>query len=61
MLKEEIPFLYPNNLHNVKFNQDKAPRHASKPTALFLEKNRNETRIEDILFKCIPLKSQNFF
>ena len=38
IFKEEIPPLYPNNLHSVKFHQDKDPSHTSKSTALFFEK-----------------------
>ena len=57
--KDKILSLYPNNLHCVKVNQDKAPSYAYKSTAfifLFFEKMRNETRIEAIHFKCIPFK-----
>lgn len=57
IFKEDIPSLYPNNLHCVKFHQDKATSHTSKSTALFFEKMRNETGIEAIPFKCIPPKS----
>ena len=55
--KEEIPSLYPNKHHCIKFLHDKAQSHISKFTALSFEKMRNETKIEGISFKCIPPKS----
>ena len=57
IFKEKIPLLYPNNLHCVKFHENKASSHISKSTALFWEKTRDEIGIEAIPFKCIPPKT----
>lgn len=59
IFKKYIPSLYPNNLQCVKFHQDRASSHTSTSTALFFVKMRNETEIEAIPFKCIPLKSSD--
>ena len=61
IFKKETPSLFSNNLHCVKFLQNKAPSHASKPTSIFFEKIRNETKIKTIPFKWISPKFPDVF
>lgn len=57
--EEDIPSLYSNNLHRVKFHHYNDTSHVSKSTAKILQKLINETESDTIRFNCIPLKSTN--
>lgn len=57
IFRQDIPSLYGNETDKVWFHCDKAPSHTSRSTAIFLSNLCDETKINVIPFKSIPVKS----
>lgn len=57
IFREDIPLLYGEETSKVFFHQDKAPSHFSYSTVDFLEKLKEETKINYIPYNHIPVKS----